>query len=427
MNNMQRGRGTATAFSAALLFCFLIAYASQTDFLFPARNSFRFSPVTDKAFVPIKALRNSQVNNQSSSIATSVSQRPSANSKSVTNLSPKSLVRLSAKELADVSGFHYANISENYWISEEKYNKAHKLKSFLPGSLPWSITETFSKCYVNEKLYNQQLRTAHSVCTYSEKEDFLFIFVPKCASTTLKRVMETEFSVKFSQPKVCLKYIAKTGDEVTMVAGVRDPFARFLSAFQEFMLRRVIHHDFHTEALIHIPEENREFAAQFVNLSSLDYSNFIKRPKGKALLMDSYEKFVRGYKDFNAYDLHVHLQVPYLTERSEKHQFDYIFDVTNMTDELNYVMRRLGRKQPIQKILSKRVALSAKSSTINVSRATAEKVCRINALDFCCLNMKLPEECIGTTYEDAQVHCQWIRDTSHPNRLLIAPVFRPVQ
>ena len=58
-----------------------------------------------------------------------------------------------------------------------------------------------------------------------------------------------------------------------------------------------------------------------------------------------------------------------------------------------------------------------------VSKATKRKICRLLALDYCCLNMQLPDDCKGGEGGDDDVYCAMMEknETEVGRRIAIKP------
>ena len=135
-----------------------------------------------------------------------------------------------------------------------------------------------------------------------------------------------------------------------------------------------------------------------------------------------FESFVRDYDGLRPFDVHLNLQVGNLVFPSGAPlPITALRNATEAERGWQEEARRGGVEIPDGEMTHGR----GKTRRFNVSavaRSTRRKICRILALDYCCLNMALPAECQGGDDEDGGVHCAMERRNDATMAHALTPV-----
>jgi len=111
-------------------------------------------------------------------------------------------------------------------------------------------------------------------------------------------------------------------------------------------------------------------------------------------LTKRFEQFVRDYDGLDPFDVHLHLQVSNLVygQSGEPLPLTALYNASNAEREWQDVAKSKGVIIPDGDITHGR-KISRRFNVDLVTNGTKRKICRLLALDYCCLNMKLPEVC----------------------------------
>ncbi len=225
-------------------------------------------------------------------------------------------------------------------------------------------------------------------------------------------------------------------ENYTLVSFVREPLDRFYSSFDEAMLRwgPWIGDRDHAERMPRAAEhyaENRHRLDKFPYLyegirTYEDYSRLFCRPGGGRMggkapnddvrrrsaaaeesacdgvrnasagltLAERFERFVRDYDGSDPFDSHLSCQVPYLADGRDGAPLPVsaLYNASEADGGWRDIARDMGVEIPEGGL---RVVRGAPRN-FDLSKVTdraKRKICRILALDYCCLNFELPEVC----------------------------------
>ena len=216
-------------------------------------------------------------------------------------------------------------------------------------------------------------------------------------------------------------------ENYTLVSFVREPLDRFYSSYDEAMLRwgPWIGTGEHAERMPGIARHYRENRHRLDEYPYLydgihtyeDYVRLFCRP-GKAgwcedvppatpgglTLTQRFERFVSDYDGIDPFDNHLRCQVPYLVDGRDglPLPISTLYDASRAERGWRQIANELGVDIPEGGLKAVRKA-SRRFDTSRVSNNTKEKICRIVALDYCCLNIELPEVC--RMHDDDGVYC----------------------
>lgn len=292
---------------------------------------------------------------------------------------------------------------------------------FEPGSLAdHNRIETFRKCYVDPLRYGHHFPIPKAIrkkCTTSETHKIVYTMIGKSGSSSAKITMRDKFNANNGTTN-CQLHI--DDPEYHTFTFVRDPFSRFISSFrQELLIRYLSHH--------HSKGRHKKRR----NYPHKDHSKTVR----------ALETYVDSYNGTGAPLNHLRMQVPQLMHGSPSSgwrlpNFDAIYEVTNMEEEFKKLFySRSSNSTYHDDIISK---ISSTSDTANgavtsdalastivklsnekhlridtsaIAIRTRKKICQLSALDFCCLNYKVPPECRGL------VKCRWTQRPSTSDSL----------
>jgi hypothetical protein len=209
----------------------------------------------------------------------------------------------------------------------------------------------------------------------------------------------------------------------------RDPMTRFVSGFSEITSRRMrnttppqiptkyagflgkLDNHLHNESLI--APKTTSFLQRYYQLT--------KTAEGMKAFVEVFEKFVEDYDGLDAFDVHIAMQVPgkvYLIQENLGVALHFAFQMEDgLVSQIQNVLHAnlTGRQTHsgfLPSLTETKTRPNSAGSTSSVlrhlSNATLQKICKLSALDFCCLNYPLPPMC-----QDV-VQCQWTNKTMMP-------------
>jgi len=273
---------------------------------------------------------------------------------------------------------------------------------FEPGSLNLSRVESMSKCYINPKgMYKTHF--GDGLCVVSASKKFMFYHVRKSGSSTGRKIAEEQFQGKDMQ-----RCNRGGREDYFAAAFVRNPTTRFFAQYEEMFVRtlgnkmRVPNQFdvFHSDMKDYKAYE-RAFCGKYINeprqgrrkpcdqIPSQDTGDLARR----------FEKFVESW-DGTVFEAHLAMQAPILSHSTGMpYRVDYIGDVRHMQEDWDKIGKELGVSEV--SVLRGR-AYPRRMNTSYVSTTTYERMCRIAAIDYCCLNFALPPQC-----KDSGVSCRW--------------------
>ena len=271
---------------------------------------------------------------------------------------------------------------------------------FAPGTLSMSRLEAFSMCYIDPVRYKKHLQRP-LLCAISETYNISYHLIPKSASSTGRHVMKETFA---AEEHHCSQNERQTNLHFTIV---RDPLSRFLASFDEMLLRYVSRHAVQRKFIL--PDE---YASALVPYRKVPYRKFVRTPPHR--LKDTLIKFVQNYDAAYPFDPHLRLQVPALANpvSGEPLPFiDALWDVSSLNhdnDDKNEnawdaLAQQVHAPKPPATLRARqsqrRYNITADGTA--KERRTLQKICQLQAIDYCCLNYPLPDACQGV------VSCQW--------------------
>jgi len=277
---------------------------------------------------------------------------------------------------------------------------------FVPGSLNLTRIETFQRCYVDPDQYQHHFGLRRKRDEVSETYKLVYVQQAKAGSSSARHIMRKLFGDtegKIFDPKPHEK------DQFHRFTFTRDPMSRFLSSFHEALIA--------WNRKSYLPKEQGkfDFLRQFYALERRKRSHYVQFNERRITQM--LEEFVREYDGNDVPEDHLRLQVPNLIIKQKKGEkqtwmphLDAIYDIENMDEEFTKMWMASTAYNNNTKTTTVGEHKYKRAMHINaslISLETRRKICQLSALDFCCLNHRLPPECEGV------VGCQWRR---HPDQ-----------
>ena len=332
-----------------------------------------------------------------------------------------------------------SNTNNHSYSQNNSVSKEHQMISltsstskegdlFEPGTLNMTRTEAFRRCYVDPHIYGKHMRSGRNQCVISDKFRIAYFMVGKAGSSTCRTVMHQHFQGSGSHctPGFSRQHAKKGRGNLYQFSVVRDPISRFISAYQEMLVR------WNIEKRRQIPPTYEPFLVPYRNKSKTFLQTMPRTEDGMRRLTQMFEHFVEVYDAETPFDGHIRLEVPRLTNpRTGKTlALDEIFDSRDLQSVFNTLANITGAPTmlDVPKVYSR--GLKFVNSTW-LSDATKRKICQLNALDFCCLNYPLPPECrnddanmssSSDVVTSTNVQCRWISKPKVSKSLLIEAV-----
>ena len=327
----------------------------------------------------------------------------------------------------------------------------NQLIKFRPGDLQMSSVEALQHCHVDASEYKNHVKSGRStLVSISKAHKLIYRNIPKSASSSARLAMETYFhgqdrNIKFQE----LRHIVNNRN-YTLVSFIREPLSRFYSSYDEALYRwgpwmgsqtkaerqpgvaKTYHLNKHKldkyryylyEGMETEEEYRRSFCPEeLLHKSDAKVACYGAPSIDNGTLTQRFERFVQDYNG-DPFDVHLTLQVPHLLDGKTGHPLP-VSTLYNAS-EAETGWRDLSNEKGVHIPLNGLEVARSRKRTFNmslVSNATKQKICRLMALDYCCLNLQLPEVCRG---EDG-VHCALQKHDDVPKkekqRLFIHPI-----
>eukprot|EP00466_Bigelowiella_natans_P012332 jgi/Bigna1/69012/fgenesh1_pg.7_\ len=295
-------------------------------------------------------------------------------------------------------------------ITTRKTNlEPHKYEDpdvFAPGSLKMSQLEAFSKCYI-DPIGMYRTHFGDGLCVVSDSKKFVFYHVRKSGSSTGRSVATQQFGGRDMQR---CDHRGKRRDEFYKVAFVRNPTTRFFAQYEETFVRTL-------GGKMKIPDEfdvfhkdmkdYKEYEKLFCGESASLPRKGRKKPCDQIPSQDTgnlarrFERFIDAW-DGTVFEAHLAMQAPILSNRNTG--LPFALDYLGNTKTTDSDWQQIGNKLGVMHVETIRGRAYPRRMNISyISKGTYEKMCRLAAIDYCCLNFKLPPECTN-----AGVSCRWI-------------------
>jgi len=249
---------------------------------------------------------------------------------------------------------------------------------FLPGSLNQTRAQVMRQCYVHPHTYSRHFN--NGLCARLDSSHLMYFHVPKSGSSTSRHLMVDVLGAKDTQS--CSPKLGHVWNQAIKVSVVRDPMDRFFAGYDEMFARRLSSRE-------GVPEHLRE--PLYSGLT--DYKSYEARfltPDVNA----RFDNFVQLWDGLDAFDDHLRLQSATLAHRSSGigYSMDFIGDTNDMTNSWQKIGRLIGRNVESSSVLNGR-SFPRRFNLTAVSTSIRQRICTFLAIDYCCLNFKLPEAC----------------------------------
>eukprot|EP00984_Skeletonema_dohrnii_P017126 scaffold7729_cov88-Skeletonema_dohrnii-CCMP3373.AAC.2 len=306
-------------------------------------------------------------------------------------------------------------------------NKQCRLK-FKPGTLQLSSVQTLQQCYVDAKKYKAHIKSMHEpvMTSVSHKHKIIYHYIPKSASSTARHAMFDHLEGKDYALPFDTKMNLVTTHNYTMISFIREPLTRFYSSYDEAFYRmgpwmgegEVVRNQpnlrLHYQSVKHKIDkypylyegmkEINDFRKMYCPKEVLDTGVFMACDDHDSIddgrLLKRFEQFVHDYDGIEPFDVHLNMQTTNLIyETGEPLPMSALYNASNAEKEWQEVASQKGVTIPDGAMKHGRHQ-SRRFDVSKVSEVTQQKICQLLALDYCCLNFKLPEVC-----DDVGLYC----------------------
>lgn len=264
---------------------------------------------------------------------------------------------------------------------------------FVPGTAAailagMSREEILRKCVVKKRFPSQNM------CAISEKYNILYYMMPKSGSSTGRHIMKSKHSFQAKEifHAECKPLLSHSSYK--KIVTIRNPLTRFFASYDEMFVRKLSDQD-------RMPPRYKRFFKPFRGWNYEKYRAFFETKHGRRALTKAFETFVEDFDMEHIFDTHLAPQTSQMYANGKIVNFDYIIDTSEMDAGFEKLAYLAGAPKP--RIIHGR-AYPRRFDTVELSKKTIQKICKLLATDFCCLNYKLPPECSGV------VSCQFKND-----------------
>ena len=300
---------------------------------------------------------------------------------------------------------------------------------FMPGQITnTNLTKAniLHYCYSNPEIYAKHFpESTRQVSTISDKYKLVYLHLPKAGSSTSRYLLEHSLDGHNAPLNAAGNDLDTRYVNYTVFTFVREPLQRFYSQYDEVFLRyapwmkrkRYFKHPYpfiYTNITTLAEYRNiycpLELIPSYIREEKKnDFRSFIlwrtkQQTKENGTLALRFEQFVEKYDSLSPWDVHLHLQVPHIsnkyTGRPRRVDEIYTTDSNNTIINWDYIVKKYGRSLPESNESFNARSAPRRFKTLLVSNETKQKICRISAIDYCCLNIALPTEC-----SDIEIYC----------------------
>ena len=339
--------------------------------------------------------------------------------------------RLSQKQ--DLQGPMMKAYLTSILSGDQPYPKKKAFK-FAPGSLLMSSADSFQHCYVNMTTYGNHVPQGKSLlAAVSDEYELIYRNIPKSSSSTGRHVIQDFLEGEDRRVKHddLIRMVHDEGYD--LISFVREPLNRFYSSYDEAFFRigpwmgegEIVADKPRVKKWYH---ENKwkvdKYPYLYEGMQTIsDFRQFycpaeiLKKGKGQkcnevpsiddGTLTHRFEQFVRDYDGLEPFDVHLHLQVSNLVfgGTGEPLPVSRLYNATNAEKAWQEIAHSRGVEIDDGDITHGR-KITRRINVDMVSKETKRKICKLLALDYCCLNMKLPEVCIANGNNSEGVYCK---------------------
>lgn len=313
-------------------------------------------------------------------------------------------------------------------------NTATQRLKYKPGSIPMSSAESLQYCYIDMNRYEHHfLKRSLTLVSSAKHHKLIYRNVPKSASSSARAAMEDIFGGEDSRHSTSYLKRVVQEESYDLVSFIREPLNRFYSSYDESYFRfgpwfgdgplvakrpnvkrgyienkhKVDQYPYLYDGM----ETLKDFQQYYCPQELLNNGNVNKCQTADTVddgeLTGRFEQFVRDYNGLNPFDVHLHLQVTFLSdsETGEPLPITQLYNASQAESGWEEIANEKDVEVPEDGMTHGRK--SPRRFNVNlVSDATKRKICQILALDYCCLNLELPAACKeGWDNEEDGVYC----------------------
>lgn len=298
-------------------------------------------------------------------------------------------------------------------------NSPQVLLEFSPGSLPLNHSEALSHCWATPLVYVNHLKQGNRgddtnvPVSYSDQYKLAYVMLPKSGSSTARYTLKEKFNAIETKKPLLHENFWQGGpmEGVTVISFVRDPLSRFFSQYDEAYVRTApwqpnskphpfpyLHegmHSYQDYEDIFCPPDTRKSRKDCV----------FRQSQENGTLASRLERFIFDYDGLDPFDVHLTLQVPMLSfvNGSPLH-ITQIYNTTDSKGGWNAIAKQfLGKTLEEDEEGNKGGVIAGRSyprrfDSNLVSVQAQRRICELSLLDYCCLNLPLPDVCNGSFY-----------------------------
>ena len=300
----------------------------------------------------------------------------------------------------------------------------NKVFQFRPGSLLLSPAQSFRHCHVNMTTYGAHILHPGSqslLAAVSDEYSLIYRNIPKSSSSTGRHVIQDFFRGQDRRIKHDELRHLTNNKGYELISFIREPLNRFYSSYDEAYYRlgpwmgdgeivedkpkmkkwyhkakhKMDKYPYLYEGMTTITDFRKLYCPEYVLERGHGFKKCNTVPSiDDGTLTKRFEQFVRDYDGLDPFDVHLHLQVSNLVygPTGEPLPVTALYNASNAEREWQNVAKSRGVTIPDGDITHGR-KISRRFNVDLVTNGTKRKICRLLALDYCCLNMKLPKVC----------------------------------
>lgn len=339
----------------------------------------------------------------------------------------------------DETTIHNGDYITRILLGEELFaynNTQHSRLKFRPGSLQMSSAESLQYCYVNITHYSGHFDKLLSVqVSMSVTHKLIYRNIPKSSSSTSVHFMQDVFKGKDERITHNKLKDYVRNQHYSLVSFIREPLQRFYSSYDEAYFRmgpwmgegplvaekprlqqiyrgnkhKVDPYPYLYEGLttlddfrhLHCPGEVLEQQGYqgCIDVETIDNGTLAHR----------FEQFVRDYDGRNPFDVHLKMQAAFLVFNAKSNgdplPITNLYNASEADKGWLAIAQEKGVEAPDDGEVKIGRKISRRFNVELVSDATKRRICRLLALDYCCLNLELPEVCRRSVADGEIVFC----------------------
>jgi hypothetical protein len=291
----------------------------------------------------------------------------------------------------------------------------HRYK-FKPGSLDMSSTDSLQHCRVNTTQYEEHFATKGRVLvSVSERYKIIYRNIPKSASSSSRHAMQNLFDGEDVRMKVQELKSRVEKDGYQVISFIRDPLDRFYSSYDEAYFRKgpwfgegrlVENRPGEVKGYHKTKHKVEPYPYLYAGMKTYDdyRDKFCDKGSDKECktaetiddgdLTRRFEMFVNDYSGTDPFDVHLSMQVPFLAiaETGDPLPISVLYNASYAERDWLSIAKQNGVDVPADTLVHGRKTPRRFNMSL-VTDATKKKICKILMLDYCCLNLELPDVC----------------------------------